>query len=728
MTDNRVTIRQHRLINQIRIFIDMESRYTVELERDYDLLTHYIATVQAMEYVPFEITVDLHNRIDTYKPTIQQSMRSLLDSVIYLRRKPEEEIWDKLGLPMTLIHVISVKGNHNTQGKSLSFPNKANVLMAEYDIPYDYFDSDYVPVYDTLLAPSPEDGDTSKSIEETVLELSDPIGEVSSSDTHSFSSHTSRSRSTASLAPSRKPSAVSLASAKSSGSATSQDHYDITVRFPKMPENGEVLRVDCGRKVQTLVNYLLTLLKRMETSDTQQQRSSKTSISEHVKKMVVLMFGHGIHRQSHAFMDKFQQTVTGHMTAEAFARFLNDVIKVQASDLYFINFLKAAFPRLSRRFLKGKRQAESSGTQQTHGVVGLAAGWWLIRQEHNRWIYDISTSPTFRDGAFSLRMMNVPTINCLSFVFLGFVSCKAITCVDAPCNFEKDVKIGVGGDCPSVVGDVAVEPFVPSQFLTNPNYISLAFDGHFLYGVCREYYDKLVKNGEAPCVPQQVAVSLPDYDVFESDSEVTTTTGFEDSEVSEAFCPFEFEPCRVFKGTLLENSFLDPDKVRDLFWKVMGEYSNIDDEAVLLLSEAAQNRTRDLIEKLVDFAEHRAIAASPNLSSARLPPDDVFRQLDIIEEEDRRTAEEERALKKEMGKKKSRKRESKHSSKPKRFSKRKRCHAKKKAEEEEIEDEEEPDEAFAATSPKQSPTKGGSPFVVVTAHDMQMVLAAFGNR
>ncbi|KAK6760160.1 hypothetical protein RB195_021599 [Necator americanus] len=413
--------------------------------------------------------------------------------------------------------------------------------MAEHEFPYDYFE-EYVPVCDVVPSPAETEGNQ-KSFEETVMELSDPIGEVSS-DSYSLTSQTgsvppSRRISSASMSDSftRQPTvyhgerydaAVRALAASRSNSSTRQqvapvgERFDVTVQFPKRPLGGEVVRVKCGRKVKTLVHYLLSIIRKTEAEDTKQHRSIKISLSEFVKRIIM-------------------RTVTGHLSAENFARALNSIVKVQVEDQHFITFLKASFPRLARRFLKG---------------------------------------------------------------------------------------------------DVAIEPFVPLQALYSREVLRIPFDGHFLWGVYRSYYDRLVKNGEAPPISPYSSHTPTRANVFESDSESALAEGFASPETNSLF---EMEPCRPFTGSILDNSFLDPAKVKELFWSKLGEYAQIADEAVLLVSEAARNYTEDVIIKVRDFAEHRMMPESPGIFSAFESPAHSPTAQESIKETDSCTGEEKEA-------------------------------------------------------------------------------------
>ncbi|VDM68970.1 unnamed protein product [Strongylus vulgaris] len=74
-----------------------------------------------------------------------------------------------------------------------------------------------------------------------------------------------------------------------------------------------------------------------------------------------------------------------------------------------------------------------------------------IDKKDNKWVYEKRTPPT-RDGTFSPRIMSVPSLSCSTSVFLALFPARRSRTVDAPCSFEKGVKIGVGGVCLGVIG------------------------------------------------------------------------------------------------------------------------------------------------------------------------------------------------------------------------------------------------------------------------------------
>ncbi|KAL6724762.1 hypothetical protein Aduo_019619 [Ancylostoma duodenale] len=402
--------------------------------------------------------------------------------------------------------------------------------MAEYDLPYDYFDEKYVPVCDVVSNRSTEEGENTKSLEETIMELSDHT--TVTSDTRSSASHSGSGS-----APSPQASFVSGSTTSTqNGSAKKclppkkpplprpgpMERYDVRVNFPKQPQTGEIMRVNPGRKVRTLVDYLMSIIRRTEAQDTREGRNIRTSMSEQVK--IAIM-----------------QAATGHLSAENFIRVISNYVRVD-NDRYFITFLKASFPRLSRRFLKG---------------------------------------------------------------------------------------------------EVAIEPFVPLQTLYAKDFFTIPFDGHFLWGVYREYYEKLVQNGEAPPISEQAAAAQ-EYDLFDSDSE--STIAAKSAADSEENSLVEQEPCRVFTGAMLDDTFINTDVLAARFKAILGDDVEIEDEALLLISEAAQDRVQRVIDRVVDLAEHRAMAdweyLPPELDA---PPDDTARQGQILEEVDRCAAEKKEA-------------------------------------------------------------------------------------
>ncbi|CAJ0610378.1 unnamed protein product [Cylicocyclus nassatus] len=448
--------------------------------------------------------------------------------------------------------------------------------MAEYDIPYDYFDYIIGPI-----GLSGVEGSVVRGENEVVRNMA---GDSYTDDQLHLAR--TRSRSAESLAPSRKASAISLEPAKPSQSqnqsTTAPERYDITIRFPKMYDTGSVFRVKCCRKVETLVNFLLNLLERMERLDKKHNLTGDQSLNDFVKRLIL-------------------HTATGHLSPEGFAHYLKE-IQEQSNELFFINFLKAAFPRLARRFLKG---------------------------------------------------------------------------------------------------DVAFEPFIPAQPMYDPHFTYITYDGHFLYGVYQEYYDRLVQNGEAPPIPQWIVERLPEYNVDSDDEDEPMTTGSEDSS---AFTR-EPQPLRIFKGSMHEHSFLDPNKVRNLFRNTLREHCVVEEEAILVLTEAAQNRARDLIVDCAEIAKHRV---SSEIESA-------------VEDESSLAR-----AKNKSAKKRNRGIESCYKSR-KLVVKRKQL-AKKKLEEESRCSKEDSIESPDVGNAKKASHKKRIPVVKVIAQDMQAVLPTYEVR
>ncbi|VDM67648.1 unnamed protein product [Strongylus vulgaris] len=76
-----------------------------------------------------------------------------------------------------------------------------------------------------------------------------------------------------------------------------------------------------------------------------------------------------------------------------------------------------------------------------------------IDKMENRCGYDKPTPPMFLDGNFTndectITSSHLPHVRLPGLYFLQ----GDYVVVDAPCSFEKGVEIGVGGDCPGVVG------------------------------------------------------------------------------------------------------------------------------------------------------------------------------------------------------------------------------------------------------------------------------------
>ncbi|EYB87098.1 hypothetical protein Y032_0268g783 [Ancylostoma ceylanicum] len=502
--------------------------------------------------------------------------------------------------------------------------------MAEYDLPYDYFDDKYVPVCDVVSNRSTEDGENTKSLEETIMELSDHT--TVSSDTHS-----SASRSGSGSAPSPQASFV-FGSTTSTQTGSEKkvlapkkpqppqlprpvpmERYDVRVRFPKQPQTGEIMRVNPGRKVRTLVDYLMSIIRRTEAQDTREGRNLRTSMSEQVKMAIM-------------------QAATGHLSAENFVRVIGNYVRVH-DDRHFINFLKASFPRLSRRFLKG---------------------------------------------------------------------------------------------------EVAIEPFVPLQTLYAKDFFNIPFDGHFLWGVYREYYDKLVQNGEAPPVIEQVGNSPQEYDLFDSDSE--STIAAKSAAASEENSLVEQEPCRVFTGSLLDDTFINTDVLLARFKAILGDDVECEDEALLLISEAAQDRTQRLVDRVVDFAEHREMAASfLSAEFAPAPPsEDAARQVKQEVDVDSQAAENNEALDEEQKPKKKSKSETSKGKRRKNVGQKKAQKGKSKKSKKNDKESAaptpvdaaaaEPDTPLAANDGPNYRTNDGPPSIRVRLRDLQMACRALGLR
>ncbi|VDK52747.1 unnamed protein product, partial [Cylicostephanus goldi] len=228
-------------------------------------------------------------------------------------------------------------------------------------------------------------------------------------------------------------------------------------------------------------------------------------------------------------------------------------------------------------------------------------------------------------------------------------------------------------------------------------------------------------NGEAPAIPQWVAERLPEYDISSDTEEEPVTTGTETSSIF----THDPQPCRIFKGSMFDHSFLDPDKVRDLFRNTLKEHCVVEDEAILILTEAAQNRARDLIVDCAEFAKHRA-ACAMYLAIISIV------KLEFILDHGEKTVlklgptEEESASVKKPAKKRKRGIESCYKSK--KLVAQRRLQAKKKLEEASKSAGMDSTGSSDVGTSKMTSKKKRVPVVKVTAQDMQAVLALSGNR
>ncbi|EYB87105.1 hypothetical protein Y032_0268g788 [Ancylostoma ceylanicum] len=157
------------------------------------------------------------------------------------------------------------------------------------------------------------------------MELGEPLEETVS-ETQSFSS-----RSEAGALFPHVTRVTPLQIATPTGPAPTE-RYLVTVKFARQSQ-GELLRSDCDKKVYALVQYLRAVIRRADTMD-DLERDFGTRLSDQVKAEIM-------------------QAITGYITPEEFSDVMEEIFKVRRHDRTFVNFLKKAFPRLTRCLING---------------------------------------------------------------------------------------------------------------------------------------------------------------------------------------------------------------------------------------------------------------------------------------------------------------------------------------------------------------------------------------
>ncbi|KAJ1370084.1 hypothetical protein KIN20_031733 [Parelaphostrongylus tenuis] len=94
---------------------------------------------------------------------------------------------------------------------------------------------------------------------------------------------------------------------------------------------------------------------------------------------------------------------------------------------------------------------------------------------------------------------------------------------------------------------------------------------------------------------------------------------------------------RQLQEGALESAFLRPPDIMSRITQCMNEMCYVDEEVLVLISDAAENRLREIIGELAVLAEHRMepLRLNPNYA----PIDDTRRQLRFLEDMDRQQEE-----------------------------------------------------------------------------------------